>query len=57
MADSTNTIREYNRGAWSLDDLRQIVTDTTNWDGGTAVQLTAPEPKTRRGTIEVVGQE
>lgn len=57
MADSTNDIREYNRGNWTLLDIRQIVTDTESWDGGTPVQLTAPEPKTRRGTIEVVAAE
>jgi hypothetical protein len=57
MTNSTNDIREYNRDQWTLDDLRQIVTDTTGWDGSTPVQLTAPEPQTRRGTIEVVGQE
>lgn len=57
MADSTNDIRQYNRIAWTLGDIREIVNDLSDWDDGSAVRLTAPEPQSERGTIEVVGQE
>lgn len=57
MANSTNNIREYNRSNWSLADLRQIVEDTADLDDGVPVKLTAPEPQSARGTIEVVGAE
>ncbi|BCO56121.1 hypothetical protein MINTM005_13650 [Mycobacterium intracellulare] len=33
MADSTFTIKEYNREAWTLADLRQVVADLADWDG------------------------
>lgn len=57
MADSTNSIREYNRLGWTLADLREIVDDTTDWDANTPVQLTAAMPQDRAGTIEVVGAD
>lgn len=57
MADTTNSIREYNRDAWTLGDLRQIINDTAGWDAGAAVFLTAPQTKCAYGTVEVVAAE
>ncbi len=54
MPDATNSIYEYSRSAWSLNDLRSIVNDTAGWPGDSDVYLTAAQPKTPAGTIEVV---
>lgn len=53
MPDSSRVIHEFNRGEWTVQDLRDLVAQTNSLPASSPVFLTAASPQSRAGTVEV----